>query len=172
MNRPPGKSDTWWEKHQNDCGGTYVKIAEPELTKQQLKNLSSKARAGRQRNKLDSWVTPKTTASSSVPKKDGVIESLPIPSTKVIGEPRTLTMAENGGLKKRTHPSAEASASAGHECESLSPETMARISKRRKHDTDEVSVSTTIRTQVQCPICDLTVAEENINEHLDELHSS
>ena len=30
MNRKPGPYDRWWSDHQNTCGGTYVKIKEPE----------------------------------------------------------------------------------------------------------------------------------------------
>jgi len=56
MNRPPSRSDSWWEKHEKECGGTYTKIMEPELTKAQLNSLSARARAGRQKNKLDSWI--------------------------------------------------------------------------------------------------------------------
>ncbi|XP_016973521.1 uncharacterized protein LOC108040531 [Drosophila rhopaloa] len=28
-NRAPGPSDQWWEKHQRDCGGTFMKVGEP-----------------------------------------------------------------------------------------------------------------------------------------------
>jgi hypothetical protein len=59
MNRAPSASDTWWVKHEFECGGIYTKIMEPELTKQQLQALSAKARAGRQKNKIDNWL--KTT---------------------------------------------------------------------------------------------------------------
>lgn len=31
MNRAPGKGDPWWEKHQKECGGTYIKIEGPEF---------------------------------------------------------------------------------------------------------------------------------------------
>lgn len=64
MNRAPGKGDTWWATHEADCGGTYTKISEPELTKKQLQNLSSKERAGRQKNKLDSWITSSKTTDT------------------------------------------------------------------------------------------------------------
>ncbi len=30
MNRPPSPRDFWWSKHQQACGGSYVKIKEPE----------------------------------------------------------------------------------------------------------------------------------------------
>jgi hypothetical protein len=56
MNRAPGKSDFWWEEHEAECGGTYVKIAEPEKTKKQIEAMSARERAGRQKNKLDGWI--------------------------------------------------------------------------------------------------------------------
>ncbi len=56
MNRPPGKSDDWWPTHQVECGGTFHKIKEPVPTKKQLDAMSARERAGRQKNKLDSWV--------------------------------------------------------------------------------------------------------------------
>ncbi len=30
MNRAPGPNDRWWAEHQSSCGGTYVKVKEPE----------------------------------------------------------------------------------------------------------------------------------------------
>ena len=30
MNRAPSARDPWWAEHQNTCGGSYVKIKEPE----------------------------------------------------------------------------------------------------------------------------------------------
>ncbi|KAF2842202.1 hypothetical protein M501DRAFT_1013560 [Patellaria atrata CBS 101060] len=111
MNRAPGKSDSWWQKHQEECGGAYTKIAAPELTKEQIKALSAKERAGRQKNKIDGWV-----------KKNLV---------KVTVE-----------SAKRTR--------------SLSPGRSAVAHK--------IAV-------VACPICDATVAEDKINEHLDTPHS-
>jgi hypothetical protein len=88
MNRPPSKNDTWWEKHEEECGGTYTKITEPELTKAQLNSLSGMARAGRQKNKLDSWV--KAAGKGENSQSDGTCTILavskktptPAPSTK------------------------------------------------------------------------------------------
>ncbi|TID21767.1 Zinc finger protein [Venturia nashicola] len=62
MNRAPSLSDPWFTKHESECGGAYTKISEPDLTKQQLRALSAKERAGRQKNKIDKWV--KTTANN------------------------------------------------------------------------------------------------------------
>ncbi|XP_069807839.1 DNA-dependent metalloprotease SPRTN [Dendropsophus ebraccatus] len=30
MNRAPSKLDPWWSEHQRSCGGTYIKVKEPE----------------------------------------------------------------------------------------------------------------------------------------------
>ena len=30
MNRAPGKQDFWFEEHQQNCGGEFIKIKEPE----------------------------------------------------------------------------------------------------------------------------------------------
>lgn len=56
MNRPPSKSDSWWGKHEEECGGSWTKIAEPKLTNNQVKALSARERAGRQKNKIDGWI--------------------------------------------------------------------------------------------------------------------
>ena len=63
MNRAPSKADSWWKQHEEECGGAYTKIAEPELTKKQLDSMSVMERAGRQKNKIDSWVKGKSADS-------------------------------------------------------------------------------------------------------------
>ena len=30
MNRAPGPNDTWWAQHKATCGGSFIKIKEPE----------------------------------------------------------------------------------------------------------------------------------------------
>ncbi|KAK5136597.1 hypothetical protein LTR08_002611 [Meristemomyces frigidus] len=57
MNRPPSKGDPWWRRHEQDCGGVFTKVAEPELSKEQVERLSGLKKAGRQKNKLDEWVS-------------------------------------------------------------------------------------------------------------------
>lgn len=56
MNRAPGKSDTWWKKHEEECGGTFTKIAEPEASKAKVEKMSGLERAGRQKNKIDGFL--------------------------------------------------------------------------------------------------------------------
>ncbi|KAF7193867.1 SprT-like domain-containing protein Spartan [Pseudocercospora fuligena] len=111
MNRPPGKSDTWWSKHQEECVGTFTKIAEPEMTKEQVEKLSSLKRAGLQKNKIDSWVS-KSNAEADAKAKRRL----------------SLTSSEEE-------------------------------SKKRLRE-----------QQTSCPICEETVAFEEINAHLDTTH--
>lgn len=33
MNRAPGRSDNWWAQHEASCGGTFIKVKEPEDVK-------------------------------------------------------------------------------------------------------------------------------------------
>lgn len=56
MNRAPSQTDTWWDKHQQACGGAWTKIAEPEMTSEQLGKLGALKRAGMQKNKIDNWI--------------------------------------------------------------------------------------------------------------------
>ncbi len=49
MNRPPGPSDSWYERHRDSCGGTWTKISEPVKT----------SKKGEQMNKIDGWVKKK-----------------------------------------------------------------------------------------------------------------
>ena len=64
MNRPPGKYDSWWTQHEAECGGTYAKIQEPAPTRKKIEAMTKKERAGRQKNKLDSWLKPKSEKQS------------------------------------------------------------------------------------------------------------
>jgi hypothetical protein len=57
MNRAPGKGDSWWAGHLEACGGSFKKVAEPEMSKVQVERLSGLQKAGRQKNKIDGWVS-------------------------------------------------------------------------------------------------------------------
>jgi hypothetical protein len=77
MNRAPSSSDPWWAKHESECGGLFTKIMEPDLTKTQLKALSAKERAGRQKNKIDNWVKKtkvrKTADLGGIPTSPSIV---------------------------------------------------------------------------------------------------
>ncbi|TKA33773.1 hypothetical protein B0A50_00609 [Salinomyces thailandicus] len=93
MNRAPGKGDQWWARHQVECGGTFTKTAEPELTKEQAERLSGLKRAGRQRNKIDTWVGSEKQRSDrpSGPTKEGLRHDEPTRKRKASTDASGLT---------------------------------------------------------------------------------
>ncbi|KAF2461012.1 SprT-like family-domain-containing protein [Lineolata rhizophorae] len=106
MNRPPGKSDHWWARHQQECGGTYTKIAEPEKTKKQRDKMSAKERAGMQKNKLDTWVCGSQDQSGATCKEIEVKVKDVIDLTGDQDE-------SDGGLSKKRPMDNEAGSTAG-----------------------------------------------------------
>jgi SprT-like family len=95
MNRPPGQTDPWWEKHEKECGGTYTKIAEPEKTKKQIAAMTGWERAGRQKNKLDSWL--KKDDKLVVPKENTLTipKVIPTSSSTIAGTKRARSTEGN-----------------------------------------------------------------------------
>jgi len=151
MNRAPGKGDTWYSRHQAECGGTYHKIQEPAPTKKQLEAMSTKERAGRQKNKLDSWI-----------KKDVKVEGKTSDSPIVIGdEDKTSTKSSND-------EQGVVSAVVEHVVPSSTP-TTSRAGQKRLRD-EEIHPVVQKRLLVDCPICNVRIAESDINEHLDTIH--
>ncbi|EAT85512.1 hypothetical protein HBI56_134480 [Parastagonospora nodorum] len=147
MNRAPGKSDTWWARHEADCGGTYTKIQEPAVTKKQLDAMSAKERAGRQKNKLDGWVK----ASAKTGRAEGDTSARPI---DVDGEDET---SKSSGSKRKASTL-------------LVDDAVKQNTKRSRPDDRHSNVES--KALVACPICNQKVAEAQINEHLDALHLS
>lgn len=143
MNRAPGKSDSWWASHEAECGGTYTKIQEPELTKKQRDALSKKERAGLQKNKLDTWISRGNASSQPLDVEAG--PAMDKPSLGISGSKRKpdVILIDDDGDEE--------------------------ASKRIKPDPDRKAA---VRAKlVQCPICTESVAESNINQHLDVVHA-
>jgi hypothetical protein len=149
MNRPPGKSDTWWTRHQAECGGTYTKIQEPAPTKKQLQALSTKERAGRQKNKLDNWITAGTKTKA---RPEGDTSGRPI-DLDAEGKPSKATLV----VKDVVWPAPPSTTS------------LAGQKRPREEGSDDMDVQK--KVLVECPICNLRMAESDINEHLDVVHA-
>lgn len=152
MNRPPGKSDPWWAIHDADCGGSYTKIQEPALTKKQRDAMSKKDRAGLQKNKLDSWVkqAQRTGAGAKAAENDQ--------------SPAEHVIQLHGHSNKRKVEVA-AMDSAVHDS----------VQKRNRSGTkeryaDSNAVVLDMRVLIKCPICSQSLAQNDINKHLDALH--
>lgn len=144
MNRAPSPSDPWWTKHEFECGGAYTKIMEPGLTKQQLKALSAKGRAGRQKNKIDSWVTITAKAGNPEDTKRTPTSSSVIMKTAIQGEPH---VSDSGKMVDQSG------------------------SKRGRTEESDEAAQDSKRQLISCPICDTKLAESDINEHLDIEHA-
>ncbi|KAI8936400.1 hypothetical protein NX059_006810 [Plenodomus lindquistii] len=155
MNRAPGKGDSWWKRHEEECGGAYTKIGEPKLTKKQIDALSKGERAGRQRNKLDGWVV------GSV-KKGATGEGATAEQAIVVDG--------DDGSSVETSESAKKMASKFANRLGLS--SVAGQKRSLADDTDvKTAHDTAKKMSVECPICNSRVAETDINKHLDRIHS-
>jgi hypothetical protein len=144
MNRAPGKGDTWWARHEAECGGAYTKIQEPAPTKKQVEAMSAKQRAGMQKNKLDDWI-------SAVPKKGAV------------GGDETCEQGVHHGGEDRTSKTTSNKRKA----------TLLIADDLTKNKADEKRARTendTLLSKVACPICSEPVCADEINEHLDLAH--
>jgi hypothetical protein len=148
MNRAPGKGDTWWARHEAECGGTYTKIQEPAMTKKQIDAMSAKERAGRQKNKLDSWV--KAGARIDRPEDDTSDQPIDIDS-----------------VNKTSTPTNKRKAS------TLVVDDIVQVGqKRARIDRSDNNLNAESKILVQCPICSQKIVESGINEHLDVVHLS
>ncbi|KAF2120623.1 SprT-like family-domain-containing protein [Lophiotrema nucula] len=155
MNRSPGKSDTWWARHEVECGGTYTKIQEPELTKKQRDAMSKKERAGLQKNKIDAWVKNDRKENG---KLGGETSDKPI---LLEDEVEALTKSTNKKRKAARIVIDDFFTAAG----------TSNGQKRPREDTnDDEMLVIEKKVLVECPICSLRVAETEINEHLDVVH--
>lgn len=69
MNRPPGQSDYWWLKHQQDCNGQFIKIKEPENFKSRSKqNEKSKPISKDKSNRsITDWFTKNIPMDAVIP---------------------------------------------------------------------------------------------------------
>jgi hypothetical protein len=151
MNRAPGKGDTWYSRHQAECGGTFQKIQEPAPTKKQLEAMSTKERAGRQKNKLDSWITKDV-------KAEGQSSAMPI----VIGDDDTSARPPND-------TQGVVSLVVQDTVDSSTP-TASTAGQKRPRVGEEHSFVVQKKLLVDCPICTVRIAESDINEHLDVVH--
>lgn len=104
-NRAPGKSDFWWQKHEQTCGGKFIKIKEPEKVEKKRKGKENKKKAIEPPLK-----TPKLSPSGDIrkffkPEKDVPNSNTVVPKTedKSKVEPSTsgLTIGGTGSGRSR-----------------------------------------------------------------------
>lgn len=59
-NRAPSKNDTWWKQHEQSCGGTFIKVKEPEKLEKKTKSKDS----GKENKRKTSEPKPKSIKTS------------------------------------------------------------------------------------------------------------
>ena len=155
MNRAPGKSDHWWASHELKCGGTFAKIQSPEPTKKQLDAMSKRVRAGRQKNKLDTWITSSGTGRSA--RKAAEDEA----GDSSIRE-KSSSPVPSGSRKTNLVPVPGR--------DSLSSANDRSSAQKRLHIDGDEALRVEKKLIIQCPICSIRIADADINEHLDTAH--
>ncbi|XP_016818647.1 sprT-like domain-containing protein Spartan isoform X3 [Cricetulus griseus] len=180
-NRAPSAHDYWWADHQKTCGGTYIKIKEPE-------NYSKKGRGK---------AKPGKQLASAVENKDKLCK----------GEAQPLIPFSGKGASLRNATKVMASASATVSSATVTPSTISQeestsedqfpnkrlrledrtaldnIIKEQTHsgggdlqNNSRPPATSTVRSSssscsqrrlVNCPVCQNVVLESGINEHLD-----
>lgn len=95
-NRAPGPSDYWFEDHRRKCGGTFIKIAEPE--KKGKKNQVTKSKPNQ--NEITKYINNNTkTINNNVPKsvlKDS--NNIPIKTGLKTNSSNTIVITKKGSL--------------------------------------------------------------------------
>ncbi|XP_029165208.1 sprT-like domain-containing protein Spartan isoform X2 [Nylanderia fulva] len=71
MNRAPGPSDFWWNKHQQDCNGKFIKIKEPENLKSHSKKNKLKSK-NQETPCITNWLTKNATDAAAKPSSSKV----------------------------------------------------------------------------------------------------
>ena len=90
MNRAPGPNDNWWKDHQTTCGGTFIKIREPE--KPQIKK-GKKAKNDSKKPSMDKWLL----VSSNNKPGSNTINSKNSGSSNNISKPGGSSLKTKGG---------------------------------------------------------------------------
>ena len=187
MNRAPGSYDRWWNEHQAKCGGTFIKIKEPENFGK--KKSQSKKRplpnAGKGQPDIKSFVGKMKKPSSSSANIFGFGgTSYAQPSTSKSG---LSTQGKSGAVTVNPGWKVNDNSSKG----SVIKKSITTSTKSDAKTDDDSNVSATVRdiwakkfaansgqpmskenketssNNVQCPVCDILVPAENVNSHLD-----
>lgn len=70
MNRPPQKADWWFAQHAATCGGTYTKIAGPDIDAAKNGQEPGKKKAGKRKQSAEDGVDGEKSKSKKAKKED------------------------------------------------------------------------------------------------------
>lgn len=170
MNRAPGSSDDWWERHQEECGGRFKKIAGPGdwgamdkwIDKTPIKEAKTPKRGGscRKRKLGDEWQAETPTRGSSAKREMGI-------DAWVV---RTPTSTPGKSAKRRTMMMDEGALTDQPDEVSTPSKRQSRLLFQPKINMEpEVRLNDSL---VDCPVdeCPERIPEAGINQHLDKMH--
>ncbi|KAJ2950233.1 hypothetical protein O0L34_g11595 [Tuta absoluta] len=90
--RPPGPKDYWWENHRRYCGGTYIKIKEPEKpAPKNAKKVPPKPSAD-----ITKYINTSNTVPQNVPTKPVLKDSNHIPVKTKSNGGNTVVITKKG----------------------------------------------------------------------------
>lgn len=93
-NRAPGKNDFWWNEHQRTCGGTFIKVKEPEKTEKKKKETKKdkQGKIGDIRKYFPSVSSQSSDAEDDEFETDdrGLVVGTPPKTPKVTKEPKVI----------------------------------------------------------------------------------
>ena len=138
MNRKPGPNDSWWARHQKECGGTYTKISEPKEFTEKMKKKKEREFRKKEREERKAKGIETKTKKKKRKKRDNGQTLLDMFGS--VEEP-----------KKKKQKVME----------------LTEEMKEDESDLEILDVEMKRVNTVNCPICGQMVAEKMINEHLD-----
>ncbi|KAI5815412.1 SprT-like family-domain-containing protein [Pyronema omphalodes] len=182
MNRAPGPSDSWYEHHQETCGGEWIKVSEPE--RKSKKDVEKKSG---QKNKLDSWLrkgdgmTDNGKSESSGRGTDTVEEKVGRKATlmgggETVDDVREFLSDSDVEIVELPDASKNRPSSGVTGRDGLTSSKATSV-KKRPLPPDNIPVKrpkpqpvVPTAKMVECPVCSRYTEEDNINTHLDTVH--
>jgi len=176
MNRPPGPNDSWYSRHQQQCGGEWTKISEPKAftEKQRKKREREERRKQREKEKLEKAAgkevtskTGKANKARNARKSKNSKKSKEEKESK--GNGRTLLDMFGGNgkameaapAKKRVKVEEEKADDSGDDIEILD------CSTTKATATKGMGNGRRAMERVLCPVCGTMVVGDKINAHID-----
>jgi DNA-directed RNA polymerase subunit RPC12/RpoP len=192
-NRAPGPNDRWWAEHSLTCGGTFIKVKEPEKKTKQKKAEVKSTSKGKSKDIRDFMPAVKDSAGSSNVKgfKDLVnkVKGKYNSTSTIVVTKNTSSTSTSDSCYKPTIFNANASSrktEIDRTSTSCSDDFLAvrnhwanRFSNTNKRPTDveetgpksklaRISESTSSDDYCECPVCNQRVLMADLNRHLDD----
>ncbi|KAJ3331728.1 hypothetical protein HDU76_002391 [Blyttiomyces sp. JEL0837] len=158
MNRPPQPADPWFSNHQQKCGGTYIKISEPEKVDKKKRKQEQDADTGKKKKEKvddDGSVATSKKSSKSKEKKE-----------KDIKEKKTGMKDISVYMIKGDKSASESKAG---------PSSISQSGQSSRDVVDltlspqkpDIPTNSPVIPSYPCPLCSKLFLESDMNAHLD-----